>query len=113
MVEALLLWALQQRSASNLLAAASSIYTTKTVSQQLNPKDITRWALSEYTEMARELDIIAPDTASQVRLVEDFRNPMHPGRAIRLGQSCNRGTALSGAGGMELVIRDLSLNSRF
>lgn len=108
-VEALLLWALQKRSTKDLAEAAANIYSAKRVTKKLDTKDITSpsWSLSEYTEMAAELRIIDPNTADQIRLVKGYRNLIHPGRAIRLGQSCNRGTALAAAGGMELLISNL------
>src|SRR6266581_2002962 len=42
-----------------------------------------------------------------VDLTRDFRNLVHPGRAIRLGRQCNRATALSALAGIEHVVNDL------
>jgi hypothetical protein len=106
-IEALLLWALQKLSATKLALAASNVYSVKKVARRLDPKDITLWGLSDYIEMAAEIKIIDPDTANQIRVVKNFRNLIHPGKATRLGQACNRGTALAAAGGMELLIQGL------
>src|SRR5947208_12675174 len=46
--------------------------------------------------------------AAQADLTRDFRNLVHPGRAIRIGQKCNRATALSALAGIERVVNDLA-----
>jgi hypothetical protein len=65
-------------------------------------------ALPDYVEVAGELRIIKTDTVQQARLAKNFRNLIHPGRVIRLGQKCDRGTALSALAAVELVRRDLT-----
>jgi len=54
------------------------------------------------------LKLISDDTAKLVRLAKDFRNLIHPGRAARLGQKCDRATALGALAAMEAVARDLA-----
>ena len=66
------------------------------------------WHLHEYVEVAAHLGIIKPDTATLVRLAKDFRNLIHPGRAARLGQKCDRATALGALAAVEAVVRDLA-----
>ena len=70
--------------------------------------DLERWDLNEYIEVAARIDIIKPDTAEQTRLARKFRNFIHPGRAQRLAQKCDRATALSAVAGVEHVARDLT-----
>jgi len=43
----------------------------------------------------------------QVTLTRDFRNLIHPGKAQRLKQKCDKATALSVVAGLEHVRRDL------
>jgi hypothetical protein len=105
-VEALLLWALQQQSPSKVTSTASDLVGTSL--QQKPPADLERWQLHEYIEVAAALRIIRSDTANQARLAKDFRNLIHPGRAARLGQTCDRGTALSAVAAIEHVVRDLT-----
>lgn len=105
-VEALLLWALQQRQADIPTAIAA-------LSQKGAPiadagKSLEFWHLPSYIEVAAELKVIKADTATQARLAKDYRNLIHPGRAARLGQACNRGTALSAVAAVELVVGDLA-----
>jgi hypothetical protein len=100
-IEALLLWALQQRSQTDI--AGVSQQPTK-----LPSKPLHEWHLSDYIEAAHRLKIIGDETASQSRLAKDFRNLIHPGRAQRLGQKCDRGTAFSTVAGVEHVVRDLT-----
>lgn len=66
-----------------------------------------RWNLNDYVEVALELDAIKPETAAQLRIAKDFRNLIHPGRAIRLEQKCDRGTAHAAAAGLYFTVRDL------
>jgi hypothetical protein len=100
-VEALLLWKLQQQSSSIVSTAVAKV-NLKVDSNPIN------WNLYVYIEVAAELKLIKPDTAAQCRLAKDFRNLIHPGRAQRLGQVCNRATALSAVASVEHVISDLS-----
>jgi hypothetical protein len=70
--------------------------------------DLKQWTLHEYIEVAFALNLIKSETAIQARLAKDFRNLIHPGRAARLGQVCDRGAALSAVAGIEHVVRDLT-----
>jgi hypothetical protein len=62
----------------------------------------------ELIEVALGLGLINTAAAQQARLGKNFRNLIHPGRAIRLGEACDRGTALSALAVVELVVRDLT-----
>jgi hypothetical protein len=105
-VEALLLWALQQQSASIVTSTVSTLVGTSL--QRRPPADLERWPLHEYIEVAAALGVISSDTAILARLAKDFRNLIHPGRAARLGQTCDRGTALSAMAAVEHVARNLT-----
>jgi hypothetical protein len=106
-LEALLLWTLQQRPATDITQARGRVAQDKRLSKDPGA-DLERWHLSDYVEVAGELGIIKPGTVQQTRLAKDFRNLIHPGRATRLGQKCDRGTALSALAVVELVVRDLT-----
>jgi hypothetical protein len=108
-VEALLLWALQQlqQEESAKLQTATTNASGKALRQKPHA-DPERWTLYEFIEVAAEAGKISADTASQARLAKNFRNLIHPGRASRLGQVCDRGTALSAVAAVELVVRDLT-----
>jgi hypothetical protein len=97
LVEALLFWKLDQKPAE--VAAAQNKAKRKA--------PLEEWVLGEYIAVAAELNVITATTAIQAKLAKDFRNLIHPGRAIRLGQVCNRGTALSAFAAVEHVIGDL------
>lgn len=108
--EALLLWVLQAhegQSAGTLATTAARLFGDGTLSRRPppNPED---WMLHMYVEVAAALTLIAPDTATMVRLAKDFRNLIHPGRAARLGQKCDRPTALAALAAAEAVARDLT-----
>lgn len=108
--EALLLWALQEeekQTAGCLAAGIATLVTAKVLAKPAS-NDPENWGLHQYVEVALNLDLIEGDTAKLVRLAKDFRNLIHPGRAARLGQTCDRGTALGALAAMESVARDLT-----
>jgi hypothetical protein len=110
-VEALLLWAVQQHEQSNpgsIATASASLVAAHILGPQPHAQP-ERWNLHEYVEVSAHLGLIEPETGIQVRQARNFRNFIHPGRATRLGQKCDRGTALSSLAAVELVVRDLTL----
>jgi hypothetical protein len=54
------------------------------------------------------MGIIKPETITLALLAKGFRNLIHPGRSIRLGEKCNRGTAYTALAALEHVVNDLS-----
>ncbi|MEK7762926.1 MAG: hypothetical protein AAB433_15245 [Nitrospirota bacterium] len=98
-VESLLLWKLDKDQAKAM--------TTNHIKGKKLPS-IERWDLHDYIEVAAELTLIGENAAKQARLAKDYRNLIHPGRTIRLGTACNRGTAFGAVAAVELVIEDLS-----
>ena len=109
-VEALLLWALEEYEQHNTgarQAAITALLDRNTLTQNppANPVD---WNLHQHIEVALRLEIIESETATQARQAKDFRNLIHPGRVIRLGQKCDRGTALAALAAVEFVVRDLT-----
>jgi hypothetical protein len=106
-IEALLLWELQNRRQATYQSAVSDLVANKTFQKQ-PPADLEDWVLHNYIEVIAHLKVIKPDTAKEARLAKDFRNLIHPGRAQRLGQKCDRGTALSSVAALDHVVRDLT-----
>jgi hypothetical protein len=96
-IEALLLWSVQQPSAKGRLGKL----------RMKLPADTEHWSLAQFIDVAEGIDLISKDTAKAASLAKDFRNLIHPGRAVRLGQSCDRGTALLAVAALEHVARDL------
>jgi hypothetical protein len=107
-VEALLLWAIQTRPSSAVTTAVSSLRAKGTFPAKQAVSAVENWHLYEYIEVAEELGAIRKETAIQSRLAKDFRNLIHPGRAVRLAQKCDRATAFSVVAAVEHVVRDLS-----
>jgi hypothetical protein len=105
--EALLLWALEQVPMATISGAISTLLASKVFTSRPEA-NLERWNLHEYLEVSSALNIIKPNTATQARLARNFRNFIHPGVAQRLGEKCDRATALSAVAGMEHVVRDLT-----
>lgn len=107
-IEALLLWKLRQCPPADIISAIAALRGSGQLTSQPDPNTLERWNLHEYTEVAAYLRIIKSDTATETRLAREFRNLIHPGRAERLAQNCDRGTALSCVAALEHVVRDLT-----
>ena len=105
-IEALLLWALQQEKAPAIQTAISNVVAAKRLRNKPN-NDLTWWVLIEFIEVAGEMKIISKETTDQANLAREFRNFIHAGKIQRLSKECNRGTALSAVSGVEHVITDL------
>ncbi len=105
--EALLLWALKRRPPADITSAIAALRASGELTTTPNP-NLDWWNLYEFIQVAEKLGVIKPNTAKQTRLAKDFRNFIHPGVAQRLGEKCDRATALSAVAGMEHVVRDLS-----
>lgn len=109
-IEALLLDVVKIIEAQDLskFNAAKSQCTAKGIIKGVFPPDLDTWNLNHLIEVSSELSLISPATAAQCRIARDFRNLVHPGRALRETQICDRGTALSAVAGLVHLIRDLS-----
>jgi hypothetical protein len=103
-VEALLLWRLLQVDSKEIAAAEAKL--------KRKSRPLLEWDLHGFIEVATICPdpnpLIRPETAIQLRLAKDFRNLIHPGRAIRLSQRCSRATALAAIAGLEMVVGDLA-----
>lgn len=106
-VEALLLWALQEHTESVQRTDAVAVLIASGKLNSNPGSDLDRWMLGPFVEVAFHCNLISADTTTQARLTQSFRNLIHPGRATRLGQTCDRGTALSAVAAIEHVSRDL------
>jgi hypothetical protein len=105
-VEAMLLWRIEQQQSAVVQATADALVRGKTLTKNPGP-DPEKWHLADYIAVAKELKLIRPETANQCRLLTDFRNLIHPGKVVRTGQSCNKGTAHAGQAAIAFVIEDL------
>lgn len=108
-IEALLLWALERHTEERIQEALDTVIGAGWFKRRPG-RELTgpEWGLRQYSEVAGELAVIKKRTRESLRLATDFRNLIHPGRAKRLNETCDRGTALSTMGGLEFVLRDLS-----
>ena len=69
--------------------------------------DLVDWDLYCYVAVAASLKIIEPDTRTAAGLAKNFRNLIHPGKAVRQQQQCDRGTAFGATGALDHVVRDV------
>lgn len=106
-VEALLLWALQARNPSDVRSTIEALRQSEPSFRDPG-ETLERWDMNSLIEVATKLQAISANTANQSRLAKDFRNLIHPGRAQRLGEVCDRATALSAMAAVEHVVRDLT-----
>lgn len=95
-IEALLLWAVKN----------ANVKTAPPGMKMNGPPE--RWDLSEFIQVARHFGLLKQNTVQQCELARNFRNLIHPGRAERLGEACDRGTAHGALAGVAFVARDLA-----
>jgi len=109
-VEALLLWALEQRTEAELTTAIQTLggkIRTQNPDNKANLKQQLPYQdLSWFTEVAKALDVITKETPIQINLARNFRNLIHPGRVKREERQCTRGTALSTLAAVHRVIEE-------
>ena len=105
--EALLLWAIKKARPKKIQAAIQNLLASKALSRQPD-REPENWTLFQLRLVAAELKLIKERTAKQIGLAQNFRNLIHPGRTQRLGEVCNRGTAMAAIAAVEFVVEDLS-----
>ena len=100
-IEALLHWKLEKvpREAREATPRAPTV--------RGNKKQLNDFVLNDHMTVAHDLKILPDRTVEAVSLAKDFRNLIHPGRAIRVNERCTRGTAHLAVGAMEAVIEAL------
>lgn len=106
-MEALLLWRLLKEDDAQVEKACHDLVTEKKLDKK-PPTDQTFWNLHQYIEVTAALNLISDESAKQARLAKGFRDLIHPGREQRLGQQCDRATALTAAAAVEHIIRNLA-----
>jgi hypothetical protein len=71
------------------------------------PKGVPeRWLLWQLIAVAKQVPLCTADTIQQLELTQNYRNLIHPGRAIRSGERCGKDTALGALSGLERIIRE-------
>jgi hypothetical protein len=106
-IEALLLWKIyEHQNKHEIDTALNAVISSGRASKRSNDPD--KWDLEHFIEVAAEMKFIESETRSAANLARNFRNLIHPGRARRLKQRCDRGTTYSAVGALEHVIRNLS-----
>jgi hypothetical protein len=107
-IEALLHWRLDQAPPSHAVIRRSvAALQRQEIFKSRPPTNRDNWTLHQFIEVSADLGIIGANTAIEARLAKDFRNLIHPGKAARTGEVCDRGTALSARAALYHVVRDL------
>ncbi len=105
-VEALLFWAIQTKPSSARDAAVEQALKCGKLRKNPGP-DPEKWYLSDYITVAEDLQLIGAEATALARLLQEFRNLIHPGRAARTGHRCDHGTAHAASAAITFVIGDL------
>lgn len=108
-IEALLHWRLDQppTTTTDIDHSVTTLVARK-VFPNKPPLNRDSWGLHHFIEVSGDLTIIQASTVTAANLARDFRNLIHPGKAARTGQSCDRGTARSALAAFDHVVRDLT-----
>ena len=94
-VEALLLWTLQQHSVPEISAALATVDQSKNVRHNAPPGDLTAsaWRFHDYVHVAAELKEIGDPLYGRCLDAKDYRNLIHPAVSERRKAACDRGTS--------------------
>ena len=106
LAEALLHQQLSQRSA-DALKTLVELQQQKEVGAHVQP-DIDRWHLREYVKVAHSMGMVSQRTKELCLLASEYRNLIHPGKAVRENALCTRGAAFGVFGAVLEVIHDLA-----
>jgi len=109
-VEALLLYTLHEYEKANSSTLQSTIQSLQASGRLRKTRStkLDEWGLHQLTEVSAAVSRIRKETADECRIAKNFRNLIHPGKAVRLAQQCDRGTAFLALAAVEHVIRDLT-----
>jgi hypothetical protein len=88
-----------------LLPRDAGAYSTLIMALNTPRGALAQWPARDYSSN-EELGLVKPNTAVQARQAQDFHNLMHPGRAQRLAQVCDRAPALVAVAAVAMVVRD-------
>jgi hypothetical protein len=107
--EALLLYGIQEWERRNPGAITRAVGALTWKGRAPNAADPTdpSWNLFGYTTVAHAMNLITDATKNELDTARDYRNLIHPAKAIREKVTCDRGTAYVSAGALDHVIRDL------
>lgn len=107
-IEALLYWKVGQFPEKDVDAALKKAIAAGTLDAKNTPSGRDKWVLHQLIEISKELKVIKENTAKEARISKHYRNLIHPGAAERLGEDCDQGAAMSAAGALQHVVRDLT-----
>jgi hypothetical protein len=99
-IEALLLWLVRTRGGDVPVAAAP----------EQDP--LNRASFEELIKRAEAAQLLDAATLDQIRGGQAARNLIHPGRSIRLGRLCSRGTSLVALSAFYILVEDLAKRAR-
>lgn len=86
-IEALLLYALSTKLKSDIDSAANQLVANGTLASKPDG-NLEKWNLNEYIYVSLQVSLISNSGKTQMLLAKDFRNLIHPGKSVRLGQVC-------------------------
>jgi hypothetical protein len=107
LIEAMLLWALQQKPKDQLRSALIAVAGNSGVTPMDQGREVEEWHLGTYNAVACHLGVISKSTGSLVETAKDFRNLIHPGRVLRTGSGCTHGTAHACLAAVYRVVEEL------
>jgi hypothetical protein len=109
-IEALLHWRLDQPPPTDveIRQSVDTLHGQGVFGKNKPPSNRDNWTLHHFVEVSGNLKIIGTNTVKEAKLAQTFRNLIHPGKAARTGETCDRGTALSARAALDHIVRDLT-----
>jgi hypothetical protein len=106
-IEAVCLWTIRREAAGAAVETARRLQREGLLGARGVLNELLSWHAPELIEVAFALGFIEPDTVQVARTTKDYRNLIHPGRALRTGQRCTEGVAHIAIGAMQRATENL------
>jgi len=74
--------------------------------------DPLKMSLADLISACEKDGAISPNTASLSTVIREYRNLIHPGRTVRLGQTANKSAAIVAGELLQLIVDEISVKKR-
>ena len=101
-LEAVLLYRISRVSRAKKARAIAAVLTARPKAKV--SADIENWDLIDLIDVATEAGVIDADSRMAAHGARNFRNLIHPGRALRVADRCTKGVALAALGAMQRTL---------
>lgn len=105
-------WKTVQILAGSIIEAILIDYLVFSDYQKKSSKDPLRMSLSDAISAAKEENVISEETVHLSHLIRSYRNLIHPGRSIRLGETATEKKAKASQLLLEMIVEEVAIRRK-